>query len=144
MAAAKWRTLASTSPYQTAIGVEKALRDGDVSDAAVGIQELIEALARSDKRALRNHLTRLMAHVIKWQAQPEKRSRSWRATIRNARREIGEIREETPSLNRTYVESIWQGCFEAARDDAGADMDQESPVTALSWEQVFDEEYEMD
>jgi hypothetical protein len=144
MAATKWQTLASTSPYQTAVGVEQALRRGDVPDATLGIQELIEALSRSDKRALRNHLTRLMAHVIKWRSQPEKRSRSWRATIRNARREIGEIREETPSLNRAFVESIWQSCFESACDDAEADMDQESPVAALSWEQVFDEDYEMD
>ncbi|MCP4108491.1 MAG: DUF29 domain-containing protein [Desulfobacteraceae bacterium] len=29
------------------------------------MEELIEALGRSEKRALRSHLTRLMMHIIK-------------------------------------------------------------------------------
>jgi hypothetical protein len=138
-----WQELAATSPYRTAVAVEQALRQGDVPEATVGIQELIEALARSDKRALRSHLTRLMAHLIKWQTQPERRSRSWRATIRNARREIREIQEETPSLNRAVVEALWESCFAAAKEDAEGDMNQEAAVASLTWEDVFEKEYEL-
>ena len=139
-----WQELAATSPYRTAVAVEQALEQGDVAQANLGLQELIDALSRSDKRALRSYLTRLMAHVIKWQIQPEKRSRSWRATINNSRREIVEIQEETPSLSRDYIESIWNSCFETARDEAGADMDRDCPATLLTWEEVFEKPYELD
>jgi hypothetical protein len=85
-----------------------------------------------------------MAHVIKWRPQPDKRSRSWRATIHNARREIDGIQEETPSLNRPYILSIWQECLETAKEDAEAEMDQESGVSRLSWKDVFEKEYDLD
>jgi hypothetical protein len=68
-----WQELASTSHYQTAVAIAHVLRDGDVREATTGIQELIEALARSDRRELRSQITRLMAHVIKWKYQPEKK-----------------------------------------------------------------------
>jgi len=138
-----WQELASTSPYRTAVAVEQALHKGNVTEANLGLRELIDALSRSDKRALRSHLTRLMAHVIKWLTQPEKKSRSWRATINSSRREIAEIQEETPSLSREFIETVWDSCFEAAREDAEADMDRESSVTTLSWEEVFERRYEL-
>ena len=61
----KWQDLATTSHYQTAVAVEAALDRGEIDDAKVGIQELIDALARAEKRALRSQLIRLMMHVIK-------------------------------------------------------------------------------
>jgi Domain of unknown function DUF29 len=42
-----------------------------------GLEELIDALARADKRALESHLIRVMQHVITWKRQPERRSRTW-------------------------------------------------------------------
>ncbi len=139
-----WPELAATSHYQTAVAVEKALQRGDVSEASAGIQELIDALARAEKRALRSQLTRLMAHIIKWKSQPDKRSRSWRATINNARREIEEIQEDTPSLNRTVIELLWEKAFKGATEDAEGEMGQPSSVSKLSWKEVFEKEYKVD
>src|SRR2546425_8949151 len=118
----KWQELAFSSHYQTAVAVEQALEQGDVPDAKAGIQELIDALARAEKRALRSQLIRLMMHVIKWKAQPEKRSRSWRQTIRNARQEIADIQEETPSLTNEVIEGMWAKCFSSAKEDAEDEM----------------------
>ena len=143
MTTTKWQNLASASHYQTALGVEEALRRGDISDATLGIQELIDALSRSDKRALKSHLTRLMTHVLKWRCQPEKRSRSWRATIRNSRREIADLQEDTPSLNRAVIEAMWQACLEAAREEAEGEINQEMEVDRLTWEEVFDAPYDL-
>ena len=143
MTTTKWQNLASASHYQTALGVEEALRRGDISDATLGIQELIDALSRSDKRALKSHLTRLMTHVLKWRCQPEKRSRSWRATIRNSRREIADLQEDTPSLNRAVIEAMWQDCLEAAREEAEGEINQEMEVDRLTWEEVFDAPYDL-
>ena len=136
-----WPELATSSHYQTAVAVEEALRRGDTTEAAAGIQELIDALARSEKRALRSQLTCLMAHIIKWLAQPANRSKSWQASINQARREIEEIQEETPSLNRAVLEAMWDRCFQSAKEQAESEMDAETQVQALSWEEVFDKEY---
>lgn len=139
-----WQELAATSHYQTAVAVEKALEHGDVSEAREGIQELIDALARSEKRALRSQLVRLMAHVIKWRSQPDKRSWSWRGSIDSARREIADIQEEAPSLNRAVIETLWQKCFAAAKKEAEAEMGQKAPVARLSWKEVFEKAYDLD
>jgi uncharacterized protein DUF29 len=138
-----WQELSATSHYQTAVAVEEALERGDVGDAREGIQELIDALSRAERRALRSQLTRLMAHVIKWRSQPEKRSRSWRLTILQARREIEDIQEETPSLNRSVIESLWQKCLDAAKEDAETETGKPSQVAKLTWKEVFEKDYEL-
>jgi hypothetical protein len=143
MRTTNWQELSSSSHYQTAVAVEEALQRGDTVDATAGIQELIDALARSEKRALRSQLTRLMAHIIKWKTQPTKRSLSWRASINNARNEIEDIQEETPSLNRQAIEQQWDRCFKTAMRDAEVEMDQAPSVTKLSWNDVFVKQYEL-
>jgi hypothetical protein len=62
----------------------------------MGIEELVESLSRSEKRALESHLTRLMTPILEWHAQPQRRSRSGAATIRQARRAIARLQEDTP------------------------------------------------
>lgn len=136
-----WQDLSSSSHYKTAVAVQDALRRGDTGEATTGIQELIDALARSDKRALRSQLIRLMAHIIKWLSQPEGRSRSWRTSINDARREIEEIQEETPSLNRQAIEGMWERCFQAAKEQAETEMESEAAVPSLTWEDVFQRSY---
>ena len=62
-----WKELAMTSPYQTAIKIKNDLIQGHIEESTLGIEELIYALSRSDRIALRSQLTRLMMHIIKWQ-----------------------------------------------------------------------------
>lgn len=139
-----WQELSATSHYQTAQEIEQELERGNIQEASTGLKELIEALGRSEKRALKSHLTRLMAHIIKWKSQPEKRSRSWVATIYNAREEIKDIQEETPSLSNEIIEEVWEKCLQAAKREAEADMNQDSRVIELSWEEAFKNEYILD
>lgn len=82
-----------------------------------------------------------MAHIIKWKTQPEKRSRRWVASIYNAREEIADIQEETPSLTNEVIEEIWEKCFQAAKRGAEAEMNQDTMMAGLSWEDVFEAEY---
>src|ERR1044072_5581814 len=138
-----WQELSATSHYQTALEIEQELEKGNVEEASTGLKELIEALGRSEKRALKSHLTRLMAHIIKWKTQPVKRSRSWVATIYNARDEIKDIQEETPSLTNDMIEEIWNKCLKAANREAEADMNQDSSVSELTWQEVFDDDYQI-
>jgi len=135
-----WRELSTTSHYQTAVMIKQELLKGDIEDATVGIEELIEALSRSDKRALRSQLIRLMAHVIKWKTQPEGRSRSWAVTIESARVEIEELLELEPSLKPT-VPALLQELLEKAKRIAEKEMNQKTSLNRLTWKEVFEDEY---
>lgn len=62
------------------------LRRGQFS--AIDVDHLIEeleAMGARERRELTNMLEVLLAHLLKWQYQPEHRSRSWRATIAEQR-----------------------------------------------------------
>jgi hypothetical protein len=136
-----WEDLSTDSPILLAEAVKEELENGNIAEAQVGLQTLIDAMSRSDRRAMESFLTVLMAHVIKWKSQPEKRSVSWAKTILNARREIKRIQRDSPSLNRTYLESIWNECFNDARQDAELDMQKKSTIETLSWNEVFNDDY---
>ena len=137
----QWEELAATSHYQTAVAVRDRLVKGHLGDASEGIEELIEALSRSEKRALKSQLVRLMLHVIKWKCQPDLQSRSWALTIWNARNEIADIREETPSLTRDVVLGMWETCFARAREGAEKETGFVCDLRGLTWEEVFELSY---
>lgn len=113
---------AFSSHYQTAVAIRDELSAGHVEEASRGIEELICALSRSERRALRSRLIRLMAHVIKWECQPDRRSWSWVGTIADARVEIREIREETPSPNDEVIRSLWDSAVRSARREARGEV----------------------
>lgn len=136
-----WQELAATSHYQTAVAIAQELAAGNVREASVGLEELIEAVARSERRALRSQLIRLMVHVLKWREQPSKRSASWVVSILQAREEIAAIREEVPSLTREIIEGLWDYCAKAAARQAEAEMGRPLADPGLSWAEVFEADY---
>ena len=138
-----WQELATTSHYQTAVAVKQALLVGHPEEAALGIEELIEALSRSDQRALRSQLIRLMEHILKWKTQPERRSQSWTATIENARVEIEELVELEPSL-KPSVPKLLPELFDKARRLAEKEMNKRTTLGELSWQEVFEDEYSLE
>jgi hypothetical protein len=139
-----WQTLSTDSPYRTAVAIQQELQAGHIAEAANGLAELIDALSKSERRALKSQLARLMLHIVKWRAQPERRSLSWVASIENARDEIADIREETPSLNEQVVKGLWGKAFVIAKRDAEAEMGRRSDIAMLTWEDVFETIYELD
>ncbi|MDD5034880.1 MAG: DUF29 domain-containing protein [Methylococcaceae bacterium] len=139
-----WQTLSANSPYKTAVAIKEEMERGHFLEAATGIEELIEALSRSEKRALKSQLVRLMLHIVKWKSQPEQRSWSWAASIKDAREEIADIQEETPSLNDAVIESFWDKAFAMAKRDAQAEMGKKSDIQALSWKETFEEDYDLE
>jgi hypothetical protein len=140
----KWQELASTSHYQTAVEVRQELYAGNMQEAIMGVTELIEALYRSDKRAARGQLVRLMKHILKWHLGPEYRTTACRVSISDARQEIEYLLEDTPIEMREYLQSKWQWALEMARGNVVIETNMDSPVTQLSWQEVFDDEYPQD
>jgi ribosomal protein L16 Arg81 hydroxylase len=68
----------------------------------------IEDVGKSEKRELASRMAVLLAHLLKWRSQPENRTNSWRATIRDQRRRIAIAIRETPSLKAVTRDSLWQ------------------------------------
>jgi Domain of unknown function DUF29 len=136
-----WDLLVINSHYQTAEAVQSLLQEGNTQEASTGLHALIAAMARTERQAVKSQLVRLMSHIIKWKSQPERRSRSWVLTILNARTEIEDSQEEMPSLNRDFIESIWDKCFINAVRQAEAEMGKDCEITSLSWQEVFADAY---
>lgn len=60
--------------------------------------EELEAMGKSERRALESHLSVLLMHLLKWAHQPSMRSNSWKLSIENARQSIADNIEDSPSL----------------------------------------------
>ena len=72
--------------------------------------EEIESLGKQQLQELRNRLSVLIGHLLKWEYQSLMRSRSWLATIRVQRLDVSELLEENPSL-KPYLEEVLQKAY---------------------------------
>lgn len=77
--------------------------------------EEIESLGKQQRAELRNRLKVLLGHLLKWEYQVERRSRSWLMTIRIQRRDTQELLSENPSL-KPYLQEALQKIYESGRD----------------------------
>lgn len=82
------------------------------------VAQEIEALGRSEQRAIRSHLVILLQHLLKWQYQSEYQSRSWRNSINNARDDLAELLDENPSLKGDFLTDSLPGAYSKARKKA--------------------------
>jgi hypothetical protein len=85
----------------------------------------VESLGIRERRAAENRASVLLAHLLKWQHQPGKRSRSGLLTIEEQRNSLSELLEESPSL-RSHLESVlpekaWRRAVLRAARDTGFD-----------------------
>lgn len=76
---------------------------------SLDVENLVEELAdlgRWERQELRNRLSVLLGHLLKWQFQPEQRSNSWLATIREQREQLELLLDENPSLKPYLAEAL--------------------------------------
>ncbi len=138
----QWKDLAMNSHYQTAIAIKNELESNHIESAQAGIEELIEALSRADKRALKSQLIRLMMHIIKWKTQPEKRTPSWVYSIESARMEIQDLLADEPSL-KSHMENLPDELFAKAKKLAEAEMNVKSDLAYITEIELFEAEYQL-
>ncbi len=75
------------------------LRAGRLDEADIEhVAEEIEDMGRRDVRELNSRMQVLLAHLLKWQVQPDRRSPSWPATITTQRLELEGVLAQSPSL----------------------------------------------
>jgi hypothetical protein len=84
------------------------LRSGKLSAIDIEhIAEEIEDVGKSEQRELASRIAVLLAHLIKWQFQPERRSKSWSRTISIQRKDVAYLLSEAPSLRTKFNDAAW-------------------------------------
>jgi len=83
------------------------------------LAEEIESLGISQRAALRAQVRRVLHHLFKLEASPASEPRAgWRRSIRDARDEIEDILQDSPSLRREVAELVAAQTARAARSAA--------------------------
>jgi hypothetical protein len=100
------RSLYERDFYAWANEQAELIRSGRFDEAdAENIAEEIESMGRSEKRELINRLALLLMHLLKWQAQPMRRAKSWELTIREQRIRLASHLRDNPSLKSLLTEA---------------------------------------
>jgi hypothetical protein len=108
------------------------------------IAEEIESMGKNDKRGIISHLRVLIAHLLKWQYQPEFRTNSWKSTIRNARYQIRALLEDSPSLKReihSKLDRAYKDSLNIASDETGMAEEVFPKHCPFSLEKCLDNEF---
>lgn len=71
--------------------------------------EEIESLGKQQRQELRNRLGLVLGHLLKWEFQPQRRSKNWFATLREQRREILALVDDSPSFKPYFEAAIERG-----------------------------------
>ena len=108
------------------------------------IADEVEDVGRSEKRDLLSRMAELLAHLLKWHFQPERRGASWETSIRKQRKGIARALEETPSLkaelaSERWQQNAWDEAVKRAADQTGIGYFPESCPWTMA--QVRDEDW---
>jgi hypothetical protein len=134
--------------YQWTQTQTTALLDKDF--AALDLEHLveeIEALGKSDRRALQNHLKVVLHLLLKWAYQPQERERrgpGWQDSIDESRTQIELILQDSPSLRPALHQALTWAYPRARRK---AQRETHLPLTtfpeACPWplDQVLDDDF---
>lgn len=91
-----------------------ALRRGDLSSIDVfALIEEVEDLGKRERAALESRLAILIGHLLKWDFQPAKHSKSWQATIELQRTRIARLVRQSPSLQPYLLDVLPDSYSEA-------------------------------
>jgi hypothetical protein len=137
------------TPYETDIVAwanEQAalLRAGRVAAIDVlNIAEEIEDVGKSAHRELGSRMAVLLGHLLKWKYQPQRRGKSWQATIRAQRASIDHLLATTPSLkhvlhNERWLKVAWLDGVALAQADTELDY---PPDWIWPLHQVLDDQF---
>jgi hypothetical protein len=99
---------------------ERRLEELDLDHLA----EELESMGKSELRALESRLTVLLAHLLTWEFQPGKRSKSWQRTLIEQRKRIARLLRDSPSLRPKLADALadaYDSALRLAADETGID-----------------------
>jgi hypothetical protein len=132
--------------YLWLMGQAEMLRQGRFQDLDLeNLAEEVESIGRSDKREVYNRLVVLMVHLLKYQFQHLKRTRSWGLTIADQRFRLKLVLRDSPSLRQAYLPEVLDDIYRLARRKAAGQTrlpESAFPETCpYTLEQLLDEDF---
>jgi hypothetical protein len=107
--------------YSWALRQAELLRAGRLADIdPAGIAEEIDDVGEEQYLRLESALRVLMLHLLKWDHQPDKRSRSWTLTVLEQRRRVQRQLKKNPGL-KSQLEDALAAAYEDARIEAASE-----------------------
>jgi Domain of unknown function DUF29 len=104
--------------YSWALEQARLVRAGDWGRVDIeNVAEEIESLGREQFGKLESALRVLLMHLLKWDHQPRKRTRSWALSIKTQRVEVEDVLADNPGLKPRIDEAVTRG-YRKARIDA--------------------------
>jgi hypothetical protein len=126
----------------------QAIREGRFKDVDWrNVAEELEDMGKSERRAVRSQLARLVAHLLKWSFEAEGRrlsEHSWRATIEDARDSVRELVEESPSFKpklNEFLSAVYRHALAQAVAETNLPRKTFPTVCPWSLEQVLDDDF---
>ncbi len=101
-------------------------RDGRAKDLDLShLAEYLSDMARRDRREVESRLVVLLAHLLKWDHQPDRRSRSWRASVIEQRQELNRLAGRGVLRNHAedVLAEVYPEAVERAAAEAGLPLD---------------------
>jgi Domain of unknown function DUF29 len=108
------------------------------------LAEEIDSMGRRDRRELESRLRLILHHLLKWQAQPGLRGRSWQSTLREQRRQAEKLLKESPSLRPqlpSLVHEAYPDALVDALDETGLRPQSFPASCPFTIEQILDPAY---
>lgn len=132
-----------TDFYQWTQQQADLLRQGALSALDVeNLIEEIEDMGASNRRSLGIFLDLVIMHLLKWRYQPERRSNSWKSSIRKGRHAIERLLEESPSLKprlSVMVTAEYRRARSEAADETGLPLTTFPDQCPFTVEQIIGE-----
>jgi hypothetical protein len=122
--------------YSWAVRQAELLRAGRLSEIdPVAIAEEIDDVGMEEYHRLESALRVVMLHLLKWDHQPDRRSRSWSLSILEHRRRVHRQLRSSPGLKSQLDEAL-----EAAYEDARLEAANETglPLSAFPVRRPFE------
>ena len=88
------------------------------------VADEIENMGKGERRAMISQMARLLMYLLKWDHQPERRSRNWRLSIEDAQVKVARLLEDNPSL-KTSISKLMAIAYEDASRAAAIETDME-------------------
>ena len=127
------------------IHTAQLIKAGNFSEIdAANLIEEIEDMGRNEKRAIESNLVVVLLHLLKYKYQPEKKTNSWKASIREHRRRLRKAFSVSPSL-KPYLKEVfaesYQDSREQAADETGLSIDNFPTLCPFTVAEVLDSNY---
>lgn len=83
------------------------------------LSEYLTDMAARDRREVKSRLVILLAHLLKWEFQPDMRSRGWRTTVLTQRQKLVDLASR--GVLRTHAEAVLSEAYENALELAASE-----------------------